>query len=91
MRHLCQCLDFLRHGVVYAGRAYFLGNPGGIFCLVVKKIMGLVGDDFDNRQGFEVLIADNPHRQFNAVDVFFNHHRVIMGKCYFNRIFKHIL
>ena len=72
-------LDFFRQVVINACRAYFLGDAGGVFRLIVKKFMLRVRYNFDNRQSLQLPVADDTDGKLRPIDVSLNQHGGIVG------------
>ena len=67
-------------GFFHFRRADLPGCTGLVLGLVIEKGIAAIRDNFNKRQGLQILIAEHGCGQFASFYVFLNHHLNIMLK-----------
>ena len=70
----------LGQGLVDPRRTDFGRLTGLVLGLIVEEGMLLPGYDLDQRQGFGVVVAQNPSRDLGALDVLFQQHQPVVAE-----------
>ncbi len=85
MGHFGIGLRFFGHDITDTGRANFPGRSWGVFGLVVKKLIRVPGNDLDDRQSLQGLVADDARRNLDPIHEVFHQYDASVFKSFFSR------